>query len=531
MPTFLRMVVKKHDFKNDTIEIFRYCSLIVKSAIKYTLSFLFLLLTQVGISQYYFGYTPQAHDIYDDIIDLKLASAKDRLKEMREVEPYNLSVLHLENYIDFFELFITEDYELFKKLESQKSQRLELLDEHLDDADPYKKFAQAEINLQWALARSKFDQLFRASREVLTAYNLLEENEKEHPDFIYNKKSLSIIHSLIETITLPGIFKKLFGIKGSIAEGLQEIETVITYTHTHDFIFTAEADAIYTFILFYQMNNKKDGLDYLLNSRLDPTQSLLSNFLIAKISRRAGNNELALETLLKRPTGPEYSEFFYLDYMEGLSLLYKIDTSSVTKIKAYIDHFDGRHYIKEAYQKLAWASLVFDENIPHYKYYMSQVKSQGYALLDDDKQALKESEKNNIPEPTLLKARLLFDGGYYQKAYTVLTKNAYKYINNDKLSLEFNYRLGRVSQALKNYPGAIVYFSNTIDSEVNTKSYFACNAALQLAIIYEDQKMYDEAISNYRRCLKMKPSEYKNSLHQKAKTGINRIEKEEKSKK
>ena len=525
------MVVKKHHIKDYTIEIFRYYTLFVKSVIKYNLIILFLLLTHVGNSQYYFEYTPQAHDIYDDIIDLKLTAAKDGLKNMKESEPYNLSVLHIENYIDFFELFITENYELFQQLESQKSKRLDLLDKHLEDTDPYKKFAKAEINLQWALARSKFNQLFKASREVLAAYKLLEENEKEHPDFIYNKKSLSIIHSLIETITLPGIFKKIFGIKGSIAEGLQEIEAVITYSHNHDFIFTAEADAIYTFILFYQMNNKEDGLDYLLNSRLDPTQSLLSNFLIAKISRRAGNNELALNTLLQRPTGPEYSEFYYLEYMEGLSLLYKLDTSSVVKIKDYIDYFQGRHYIKEAYQKLAWASLVFEEDIPQYKYYMSQVKSQGYDLLDDDKQALKESEKNNIPEPTLLRARLLFDGGYYQKAYTLLTRNAYKYTDNEKLSLEFNYRLGRVSQALKNYPGAIKYFSNTINNGVNRKSYFACNAALQLAIIYEDQKMYDEAVSNYKRCLKMKPSEYKNSLHQKAKTGLNRIDKKENSKK
>ena len=503
----------------------------MKSLIKYPLSVIIFLLTQVGYSQYYFEYTPEAYDIYGDIIDLKLASAKDRLQNMSTSEPHNLSTLHLANYIDFFELFITEDYTLFQKLENQKSKRLDLLDDYLDDADPYKKFAKAEINLQWALARSKFDQLFKASREVLTAYNLLEENEKEHPDFIYNKKSLSIIHSLIETITLPGIFKKIFGIEGSIAEGLNEIESVISYSHDNDFIFTAEADAIYTFILFYQMNDREAGLNYLLNSRLDPAQSLLSNFLIAKISRRAGDNELALNTLLQRPTDSDYSDFYYLDYMEGLSLLYKIDTSSVIKIKDYIEQFEGRHYIKEAYQKLAWASLVFEEDIPQYKFYMSQVKEKGYALLDDDKQALKESEKNNIPEPTLLKARLLYDGGYYEKAHTLLTKNAFKYIDNEKLSLEFNYRLARVSQALKNYPDAIKYFSNTVNNGADKRSYFACNAALQLAIIYEDQLMYDEAVNYYKICLKIKPSEYKNSLHQKAKTGLNRINKKENSKK
>ena len=135
-------------------------------------------------------------------------------------------------------------------LKKNKSKRIDLLKEHLKDDDPYKRFVIAEIQLQWALARSKFNQLFRAGREVVNAYNLLEDNAKDFPDFIYNKKSLSIIHSLIETITIPGIFKKIFGIDGSIELGLQEIEEVIDYSHNHDFLFAEEADAIYAFILF-----------------------------------------------------------------------------------------------------------------------------------------------------------------------------------------------------------------------------------------------------------------------------------------
>ena len=489
------------------------------------LTFLLCMTCSCVISQYTFEYTPQAHLIYNDIIDLKLDNAKAGIQKMRQSEPHNLSILHLAYYVDYFELFITEDFTLFEKLEKNKNKRLDLIDKNLDNSNPYKKFAKAEINLQWALTRSKFNQLFKASREVLSAYKLLEKNQKEHPEFIYNKKSLSIIHSLIETITLPGLFKKVFGIKGSIAEGVKEIKDVIEYSHEEKFIFTAEADAIFTFILFYQLNERQEGFDYILNSRLDPTESLLSNFLIAKIARRAGENEKALNTLLSRPTGDAYSEFFYLDYMEGLSLLYKLDTSSVTKINDYIHNFSGRHYIKEAYQKLAWAALVFEEDIPAYKYNMLQVQSQGYALLDDDKQALKECERHDIPDPVLLQARLLFDGGYHEKAYTLLIRNAYKYTGNELLAIEFNYRIARVCQELKNFPDAIKFFNNTLSNSSSHSSYYSCNAALQLGIIYENQELYKEAQSYYNKCLDIKPNEYRSSLHQKAKTGLNRIKK------
>ena len=53
--------------------------------------------------------------------------------------------------------------------------------------------------------------------------------------------------------------------------------------------------------------------------------------------------------------------------------------------------------------------------------------------------------------------------------------------------------------------------------------YFACNAALQMGLIYEEQKQYAKAREYLTVCLSLSPSEYKNSLHQKAKTVLDRI--------
>lgn len=498
----------------------------MKSSIKIIHFFLCLfIITGIEAQSYYFEYNNQSREIYKDIIDLKLSSAEKRLELMKLGDTNNLVYLHLENYLDFFELFINEDFNQFKILEKNKARRIELLEKHLDDSDPYKNFAIAEINLQWALTRSKFDQLFKSGREIYSAYNLLKENVKNHPDFIYNKKSLSIIHSLIETITLPGIFKKVFGIEGSIELGIEEINQVIDYSYKEDFIFIEEADAIYAFILFYQKNEREKALDFILESRLNPEESLLANFLITKLLQRSGKNELALETLKSRPTTEQYSRFFYLDYLEGLCLLRKLDTTAIDKIKFYLQNFEGRHYIKEAYQKLAWYELVFNESIPNYKYYMSLVESKGYKLLDDDKQAYKEFKSDLIPNPILLKSRLLCDGGYYNKALNLMTKNAYKFHTNGQYTLEFNYRIGRIYQALKNYPDAIKYLSNTVNNGFYDESYFACNAALQLGKVYEKLNMNEIAMNHYKECLKIYPEEYRNSLHQKAKTGLERLKK------
>jgi len=357
----------------------------------------------------------------------------------------------------------------------------------------------------------------------LNYYNDLEENRELYPDFIYNKKSLSIIHSLIETITIPGIFKKFLGIKGSISLGIEEIQSVIDYSNEQPFIFNEEADAIYTFILFYQNNQKEKAWDFLNQSRINPKESLLGTFLFAKIAQRSGKNEIAIQLLENKPSGEAYADFHYLDLLLGISQLRNLDVTAEENIKYYIENFKGKHFIKEAYQKLAWSKIIFDEDIPSYKYYMSALEENGEALVDDDKQAQKESELQRIPDPVLLKARLLYDGGYYEKAHRLLTRKAHQYIINGRYNLEFNYRLGRTAQALKNYPEAIKHLSNTINNGMVESEYYACNAALQIGRIYENQNQYKKASKYYNLCMTIEPSEYQNSLHQKAKSGIERI--------
>ena len=483
-------------------------------------------ITWVSISTaqtYHFTYNDESQQINEHIINLKLELAQELLISTSEKQPLNLSHRHLQSYLDFFYLFISEEEAYFDQFQNRKKEHLDAL-KQLDDSDPYKQFAMAEIKLHSAIIRSKFGELLGASREVLSAYKLLSDNQKKFPDFIYNQKSLSVIHSLIETVTLPGIIKKLFGIKGSIAQGLEEIESVIEYSHAHDaFLFKEEADAIYTYMLYYQANREQEAIHYMHHSRLNPKASLLATFLFSKLSQRNGQNEVALQLLQQKPTGDKYSRFDFLILQEGICLLRAGDKSAIDLLKQFTQQFEGRHYIKSAYQKLAWASLIFDEDLAGYKSYMQKVDEEGHDLVDADKQALTESKVNEIPDPILLKARLLYDGGYYHKAMQLLTTKAYAYTIGQR-SIEYNYRLGRVCQALKNYPDAIEFYSATIQHDISQQSYYTCNAMLQSGKIYESQKDYEKARALYSKCLDMNPNQYKNSLHQKAKTGLVRID-------
>ena len=380
----------------------------------------------------------------------------------------------------------------------------------------------AEINLQWATARIKFDQKFAAGKEVYRAYKLLERNLKKFPDFIENKKSLSIIHALGES--LPGLLRKIIGVRGSIELGTAEIKEVVEHSEKHDFLFRDESYAIYAYILFYQNNKKEEAYDMLFGADLDHSKSPLICFLKANIAQKTGRNKEAIQILEERPDGDQYLSFPYLDFMYGKFKLYELDPGSQAYMLKFLEEFNGRHFIKEAYQKLAWYEIANNEDVAAYKKYMGYCQERGYDLVDEDKQALKESKDKEIPNAVLLRARLLFDGGYYNRAYNLLIQKAYLFENGEsKKNLEFNYRMGRLSQELKNYPDAIKYYVMTINEGEKIKSFMACNSALQIGLIFEEQLKYAQAKKYFDLCLDISPKRYKNSLHQKAKSGNDRI--------
>ena len=326
---------------------------------------------------------------------------------------------------------------------------------------------------------------------------------------------------MIETISFPGILKKVLGIEGSLEKGVAEIEQVIEWSQNNvDFMFKEEVDAIYIYILAYLANDWTKVEAYLPKARFNPRQSALSAFIISKFQQRAGDNDAALLTLQQRPKS---TPFPYLDLQEGICLLRKGDAKGSVKIQEFLDNFKGRHYIKEAYQKLAWAALLYDNDLAKYKHQLSKVESQGFLVVDADKQAWKEANLAQTPDPLLLKARLLYDGGYYHQAMTLLTRESYRYSDNKTGSLEYRYRLGRIFQALKNYSEAIINYEATLEYDKKGKTYYACNAALQIGNIYEEQRQREQAKKYFEYCLNMKPESYQRSLHQKAKSGLQRI--------
>lgn len=482
------------------------------------------MLSSRSFGQDSFVISPGIETAYQLILELRFDEARKNIASIKENEPNNLMVYHIENYIDYFEIFLSEDQERLNKLSPNKARRLEAIKKG-DPESPYYLFTQAEIMLQWALARSKFEEYFKAFKELNRAYKLLNENQEKFPEFVLNKKSLSIIHALVGTI--PGFKKTLLRIisslDGSVKLGLQEIDELKFISDRDPNLFKPEIEAIQAMMALHVENEPEKAWELINSSELDYRTSPLATYLNGTIALKTGRNDQAIQILNARPEGSEYFTLNYLDLMMGKAKLDRLDEDADIHFKKYVTEFKGQNYIKEAYQKLAWHALLINSDEKEYRRYMQLCRKNGTTFFGEDEQAEKEAKQNKIPNKILLRSRLLFDGGYYVRAYENLIKNANQLETSSEYRLEYFYRLARVTHALKNYRDAALYYGQVINLGKKDESYYACNAALQIGLIFEDQREYRRAKNYFNLCLDIQPKEHRNSLHQKAKVALDRI--------
>jgi tetratricopeptide (TPR) repeat protein len=187
----------------------------------------------------------------------------------------------------------------------------------------------------------------------------------------------------------------------------------------------------------------------------------------------------------------------------------------------FLREFKGKFYVKDVLQKISW--IYYLQNEPEKAAdARKRILVSGNTETDADKQALKEAESDRWPNETLLKARLLDDGGYYAQALQVLSGKQVSSFPDPADQLEFTYRTGRIYDALGRKSEAIAAYQGALRLGENRREYYAARAALQLGYIYENQGDKKNALIYFKKVLAMKSHDYKNALDQKAKAGIER---------
>lgn len=488
------------------------------------LSWAFLFLTFHAVAQY--NYSQGCQKAYQEILNLHFAEAKKIIASEKLADPGNLIPLYLENYLDYLTLFIGEDHKQYEQLKPGFMARIDALEKG-KPSSPYYNFCLGESNLQWAFVQVKFGEYTKAALKVRKANEYFTANAKRFPDFVPTNIGLGITHFLAGLI--PDSYRwiaGMLGFTGSVSQGLRELKTVANYSGS-DPVFNQFKPQAVLYLAMVSVNLGKDKAEALKVVEMfagnSPVQSPLLIFAISNIMMKNGMNERALMLLKQRPHDAASYPFYFLDFMEGNARLNSLDTTALENYRYFLAHFRGEHYIKSAWQKVGWMRFIKGDT-NGYRQAMVKLLASGSSLSEEDKQAQREAESKQLPNLVMLRARLLFDGGYYERAAAeFLNRPTQSYLFSRKDLVEYPYRLGRIYHEWGKPEKALTCYRLALQRGKNDTWYFAAAAALQMGLIYENKGDFARADSAYRVCLECKPADYKNSLGQKAKAGISRV--------
>ncbi|WP_443945199.1 tetratricopeptide repeat protein [Pedobacter sp. AW1-32] len=470
-----------------------------------------------------FDFNTNCQNAYRSIFELKLGNAKAYINTEKKAHPDNSMIPLLENYVDYFTLLTSNSKDDFDRLKANKSIRLDKIGNG-DKSSPYYLFAQAEINLQWALIRSRFGEFFNAAMEIRRANNLLKDNTKKFPDFLLNFKGLALINAVLGNLPDGALKTALatFGFKGNMQSGLDMFEKLTNELPKSQYsAFYNETVFYYLYVLTDVAHDDSSFAKTMKYTDHISDTSLLKSYLKAYVSVKTGHSDEAIAILSRKPESTVYQPYPYLDYLEGIARLNKLEPSAAACFNRFLQNTKGTDYIKDANLHLGWLSLI-NGNKTAYNTFIDRVKSKGYTYAERDKQALNEAN-DDAPNVALLKARLLADGGYMEKAEQSLSTKSINSFSTQKDKTEFNYRMARIKDALGQFDAALIYYQQTINAGKSLKYYFAANAALQMGRIYERKQNIAKAKASYTLAIAMKNHQYESSIESEAKTAIKRL--------
>ena len=466
---------------------------------------------------------------YENILSLRFKQAESILARESESNPDNRIVSYLRNYAGFLEVIISEDKQKYDDFSSDKQG---FLNHALsgEAGSPWHLYTQALIHLQHSFAALRFGDYASGAIGINKSYKLLVKNEVLFPDFRPNQVALGLLQVIIGSI--PQNYQwvtKILSLQGTIQQGTGNMQRALldpAINQKYRFL-TTESIFLLTFTTFNLSEDpeKAEFIDRFFDKPENLQTLRKSPLLIYARSvflMHTGRNEEALEVLNLTPLSEEYFPFYYLQYLTGLAKLNRMDKDADVWFLRYVNNFKGNSFIKSAYQRLAWISLIKND-VTAYKGYMKRVELFGNTTIDGDKQAEKEAQSKSFPNVMLLKARLLSDGGYYAKADKILNGMDLTSLKSDYERLEYSYRMGRNNHNWGKISRAKDDYLNTISHGEKQPWYFAANAALQLGLIYENEGNPEKARQYYKKCLAMNYDEYRTSISQKAKAGLSRV--------
>jgi tetratricopeptide (TPR) repeat protein len=488
-----------------------------------TLVLLFLCQFVKADTQHHFYFSPVCIEAQKHIAALRLNKAQQLLSAEKKLHPDNVAIPFLENYIDYYRIVTSQDYSELKKIEQAKDVRLKAV-RKISTGSPYYLYAQSEMHLQWGFIKSFNQEYVGAMLEFRNAYQLAKENFEKYPDFKPSMKTVGMFRTLLGTI--PNNYKWVLGVTGLTGDfdgGMQLLQRYFRGDTHQEFILDKQSTEFYYTLFMLNFGDKQKAWAFCNEHTMDYNANLLSVYLRAYTASKSGKNDESIHVLQHRPKSSDYEPFYALDYYLGMFKLNRLDDDAEQSLKRFVSFYKGKLYMKDAYRRISWCYLLKND-LDKYKIYRELSKRYGSTNSEEDKNIMRETELGITHDLIILKARLLFDGGYYVKAEETIKQRNPDQLKTEYQRLEYYYRYARILHEQNKYNKATDYYEQVVKlSPVSTPYYFAPYACLHMGYIYQKMGFGQIAKSHFSKVELYTKAEYHESIKVKSNKELQKL--------
>jgi tetratricopeptide (TPR) repeat protein len=463
------------------------------------------LCANVSFSQE-FSFKGTTRGAYEDVLNLDPVSVRATLTVSAPED------LYVQALSEAAELILGENAEKFSIYEAAFEKRVD----QKNGGAPGELFVKAELHLQWVFVYLKFGHEFDAAIQLRKAYQITKDLRKKYPDYRAALKTSGLLNVMIGSV--PDKYNWILDVldmHGDVGQGLKELESL--KNSPHDLAF--EANLWHAFILGFVLQQPENGLKE-LDAKSQLRDNLATRFLRANLLIKNSNSEEALRLIESMEETIDKDAFPYFLYLRGELLLHKgLYEESVKSYEAFLVHYKGQNYLKDAYYKMGICYWLMNKvNAANKEFEIA--RNTGKETTEADRYASKALLENEPPPAALVQLRYFTDGGYYQQALEIVRALDSNSFSDRKNQVEFLYRKARLYHKLKDIPQAVLLYRETIEANGESEWYFAPNACLQLGYIAMDADRHKEAREYFNKALSYRKHEYKNSIDSKARSGL-----------
>ncbi len=271
-------------------------------------------------------------------------------------------------------------------------------------------------------------------------------------------------------------------------------------------------------------DDPKAAWNFIQTEELEKHPNIILRYYSALAAFRAGHTAKAQLLIDELVDSGVAAKLPYIYYQRGRFMLFQDDPLAIEAFEMFLNLNKGDNYIKSSWQKMGWHFIMQDNNDKAGEAFR-QVGISGKRFVYPDQQALREIENDPVPEKKVLRLRLLFDGGYYEKCLDECShfENA-NYIGLSRGQIvEVLYRQARSHHYRGNHARAIDYYQQIVEKYSDVQSYQVPKAALQAGILLAQSGQKQEAEEMLKKCLKINDYGFQATIKREAQSALRKL--------